>query len=46
MTAVATDSPVTPIRRDGLSLVQRRLESLGTVTELMVGDTLDANLAA
>jgi CRP-like cAMP-binding protein len=46
MTAVATDSPVTPIRRDGLSLVQRRLESLGTVTDLMVGDTLDANLAA
>ena len=45
MTAVATNIPLTPIRRGGLSQIQRRLETLGTVTELMTGDTLDADIA-
>jgi CRP/FNR family cyclic AMP-dependent transcriptional regulator len=45
MTAVATNIPLTPMRRDGLSQVQRRLETLGTETELMTGDTLDAGIA-
>ena len=45
MTAVSTNSPLTPMRRGGLSQLQRRLETLGTETELMTGDTLDAGIA-
>ena len=33
MTAVATNIPLTPMRLNGLSQVQRRLETLGTETE-------------
>jgi CRP/FNR family cyclic AMP-dependent transcriptional regulator len=46
VTAVAANIPLAPTRRDGLSQVQRRLETLGTETELMTGDTLDAGIAA
>ena len=45
MTAAVTNLPQSPIRGDGLSRVQRRLEPLGTVTELMSGDTLAVDLA-